>query len=601
MKKFILLLAFLPANLAFSQEIPSLQNIGNRKTSSLNGKWNYIVDLYETGYYNFHLDQYDRKMDFQMGAYYFNYHSPNKQDLVEYDFDKSPVMNIPGDWNSQTKDLFYYEGTVWFKRSFDYSLKAGKRLFLNFGAVNYKADVYLNGIKLGAHTGGFTSFSFEVSAIIKNKNNFLVVKVDNKRQKDAVPSTNTDWWNYGGITRDITLIETEEAFIEDYSIQLGKQDSTKINGYIRVNNARPQDSVMIRIPELNISYKSIIAADSLVNFEFSGRNIKYWTPGSPKLYRVLLQYNNQTLEDEVGFRTIATDGGKILLNGRLVFLKGICMHEENAKGGRGNSKEDALRLLSWAKELGCNYVRLAHYPHNENIIRLADKMGLLVWEEIPVYWTIDFKNPATYRNAETQLKDMIARDKNRAAVIIWSMANETPLSAERTKFITDLISVAREKDPTRLISAALLSESKDGIHTINDPLGAYIDLVAFNQYLGWYGGNLEDAEKIKWSSIYNKPLIVSEFGGDARQGLHGSKYDRWNEEFQEYLYIQNLKMIDKIPNLAGLSPWILVDFRSPRRLLPGIQDGYNRKGLISNEGKKKKAFWIMKKYYQNKP
>ncbi len=601
MTRLFHLLLLLAGNLAFSQETVSLQNIGNRKTSSLNGKWNYIVDPYETGFYNFHLDQYDTKKDFQMGAYYFNYHSPNKQDLVEYDFDKSPVMNIPGDWNSQAKDLFYYEGTVWFKKSFDYSLKAGKRLFLNFGAVNYKADVYLNGIKLGAHTGGFTSFSFEVSALIKSRNNFLVVKVDNKRQKDAVPSTNTDWWNYGGITRDITLIETEEAFIEDYSLQLEKQDTTSITGFVKVNNARANDSVIIRIPELGLIHRSVITTDSLIHFAFFSKKIKYWTPGNPKLYQVLLSYNNQVLEDKIGFRTIVTNGGKILLNGQPLFLKGICMHEENARGGRGNSKEDALRLLTWAKELGCNYVRLAHYPHNENIIRLADKMGLLVWEEIPVYWSINFKNAATYQNAENQLKDMIARDKNRAAVIIWSMANETPLSAERTKFITDLITVARNKDPYRLISAALLSESKDGIHTINDPLGAYIDLVAFNQYLGWYGGNLEDAEKIKWSSIYDKPLIVSEFGGDARQGLHGSKYDRWNEEFQEYLYIQNLKMIDKIPNLAGLSPWILVDFRSPRRLLPGIQDGYNRKGLISNEGKKKKAFWIMKKYYGSKP
>ncbi|MBI3138838.1 MAG: beta-glucuronidase [Sphingobacteriales bacterium] len=600
MSRLILLLMLLTGYQSFSQENLSIQNIGNRKTYSLNGKWNYIVDPYETGYYNFHLDQYDTRKDFQMGAYYFNYHSPNKQDLVEYDFDKSPVMNIPGDWNSQAKDLFYYEGTVWFKKSFDYSLKAGKRLFLNFGAVNYKTDVYLNGIKLGAHTGGFTSFGFEVSALIKSSNNFLVVKVDNKRQKDAVPSTNTDWWNYGGITRDVTLVETEDTFIEDYSIQLDKQDTTKITGFVKVNNARPNDSVTIKIPELHLFYKTNLTTDSIINFEFFGKNIKYWTPGEPKLYQVLLSYNSQVLEDKIGFRTIATRSGKILLNGQPVFLKGICIHEENARGGRGNSKEDALRLLTWAKELGCNYVRLAHYPHNENIVRLADKMGLLVWEEIPVYWSINFKNPATYQNAENQLKDMITRDKNRASVIIWSMANETPLSAERTKFITDLISVAREKDPTRLISAALLSESKDGIHTINDPLGAYIDLVAFNQYLGWYGGNLEDAEKIKWTSIYDKPLIVSEFGGDAKQGLHGNKYDRWNEEFQEYLYIQNLKMIDKIPNLAGLSPWILVDFRSPRRLLPGIQDGYNRKGLISNEGKKKKAFWIMKKYYGNK-
>ena len=276
------------------------------------------------------------------------------------------------------------------------------------------------------------------------------------------------------------------------------------------------------------------------------------------------------------------------------------MHEENSKGGRGNSKEDALRLLIWAKELGCNFVRLAHYPHNENMVRLADEMGLMVWEEIPVYWTIDFNNQSTYKNAENQLSEAMNRDKNRAGIIIWSMANETPLSDTRTQFISNLVDYTRKNDSTRLIAAALLSEGKNGINTINDPLAEKLDVIAFNQYHGWYGGNIEEAENIKWSSKYNKPMIVSEFGGDAKQGLHGDRKERWNEEYQEYLYIQNLKMIDKIPNLAGISPWILVDFRSPKRVLPGIQDGYNRKGLISNDGEKKKAFWVMKEYYKTK-
>jgi beta-glucuronidase len=600
MIKPIILFLLLSVNNAFSQQPLSIQNTMNRQLTSLNGQWNYIIDPYETGYYNFHSEPYDVKSNFQMGAYYNNYHSPNKQDLVEYDFDKSPVMNIPNDWNSQAKALLYYEGTVWFKKSFNYNVKENKRLFLYFGAVNYKADVYLNGIKLGTHIGGFTSFSFEVTSIIKKENNFLVVKADNKRQKDAVPTTNTDWWNYGGITRDVDLVEVDKAFIEDYSIQLEKQNNNMIKGIVKINHADPGDVVTIKIPELNITLNEKTDSNSIAHFSIASKTISYWTPGNPKLYEVVLSYNNQILKDNIGFRTIATDEGKIILNGKPLFLKGICMHEENATGGRANTMADAIRLLTWAKELGCNYVRLAHYPHNENIIRLADELGLLVWEEIPVYWTIDFKNATTYENAATQLTEMIERDKNRACVIIWSMANETPISAERTLFISNLIKAAREKDPTRLISAALLTENKNGVNRVDDSLGEYLDVIAFNQYLGWYGGNLEDAEKITWASKYNKPLVVSEFGGDAKQGLHGDKTERWNEEFQEYLYLQNLKMIDHIPNLAGLSPWILVDFRSPRRMLPGIQDGYNRKGLISNEGKKKKAFWVMKAYYKNK-
>jgi len=599
-KVFIPTFILILANIAFSQTNTPLQNIANRQSTSLNGKWNYIIDPYETGFYSFHLDEYDKRKGFQMGAYFNNYHSPNKQDLVEYDFDKSPQMDIPNDWNTQAKELFYYEGTVWFKKSFDYSLPKGKRLFLNFGAVNYKADVYLNGTKLGTHTGGFTSFTFEVSGLIKEKNNFVVVKVDNKRQKEGIPTTNTDWWNYGGITRDVQLIEEEQSFIEDYNFQIDKNEPTKITGFVKLNQAKSNENVSIKIPELNIFANQKINEKGEVNFRFNTSTISYWSPENPKLYDVIIVYNKQVIKDKIGFRTIETKDGKIYLNKKPIFLKGVSMHEESAKGGRGNSKQDALRLLNWAKEMGCNYVRLAHYPHHENMVRLADEMGILVWEEIPVYWTIDFKNLTTYQNAENQLQEMIFRDKNRASVIIWSMANETPISEARTKFIADLVAVTRKTDSSRLVSAALLSGNKNGVNTIDDPLGEYLDLIAFNQYLGWYGGNLEDAETIRWTSKYNKPWIVSEFGGDAKQGLHGDKKDRWNEEYQEYLYLQNLKMIDNMPNLAGLSPWILVDFRSPRRNLPEIQDGYNRKGLISNDGQKKKAFWVMRDYYKEK-
>jgi len=595
MKKLIPLLLFTSACIGQAQNL--ISNVVNRNTTSLNGVWNYIIDPYETGFYSFHHDQYDKQQKPSNAAFFNNYHAVNKQELVEYDFDKSPKINIPGDWNSQVPELKYYEGNVWFKKSFDYDLKEKKRLFVYLGAINYKSDVYLNGKKLGSHEGGFTPFNFEVTSIVKPKDNFLVIKVDNTRHKEDVPTTNTDWWNYGGITRDVTLIEENESFVEDYNFQLKKGNATLIAGFVKINNFNSaQNTVNISIPELKINYKGKIGPDGIINFDIPAKNISYWSPDNPKLYDVTIDYNGQKLKDNIGFRTIETQEDKILLNGKQIFLRGISIHEENAKGGRANSEEDALRLLNWAKELGCNYVRLAHYPHNENIIREADKMGLMVWEEIPVYWTVEFTNKDTYKNAEDQLTATITRDKNRACIIIWSMANETPISDARNTFIKSLVDHTKSLDNTRLISAALLTKNE----TINDEIGQYLDIISFNQYLGWYGGNLEDAEKIVWKTKYNKPVIVSEFGGDAKQGLHGEKNERWTEEYQEYLYIQNLKMIEKIPHLSGLSPWILVDFRSPKRLLPGIQDGYNRKGLISNDGDKKKAFYIMQDWYAKK-
>ncbi|UPZ14995.1 glycoside hydrolase family 2 protein [Flavobacterium humidisoli] len=595
MKRLLTTLLLIYSFLGFAQNL--ISNVPNRNITSLNGVWNYIIDPYQTGFYSFHLDQYDKQEKPAKGAFFTNYHAQNKQELVEYDFDKSPTITIPGDWNSQVTELKYYEGNVWFKKSFDYNLAANKRLFLYLGAINYKADVYLNGKKLGTHEGGFTPFNYEVTSIVQPKDNYLVIKVDNTRHKEDVPTVNTDWWNYGGITRDVTLIEEESSFVEDYNIQLKKGNANVISGFIKINNLEAsKNQVSIAIPELKISYKGKADNNGILNFEIPAKKISYWSPENPKLYDVTVNFNGQKLNDKIGFRTIETQGDKILLNGKPVFLRGISIHEENAKGGRANSEEDALRLLNWAKELGCNYVRLAHYPHNENMVREADKMGLMVWEEIPVYWTVEFTNKNTYQNAQDQLTAAITRDKNRASIVIWSMANETPVSDARNAFITNLVNHTKSLDNTRLISAALLTHNGK----IDDEIGKSLDIIAFNQYLGWYGGNLENAEKTFWTTPYNKPVFVSEFGGDAKAGFHGEKNERWTEEYQEYLYIQNLKMIEKIPHLSGTSPWILVDFRSPKRLLPGIQDGYNRKGLISNDGEKKKAFYIMQDWYAKK-
>jgi beta-glucuronidase len=304
-------------------------------------------------------------------------------------------------------------------------------------------------------------------------------------------------------------------------------------------------------------------------------------------------------------KLIQTTGAAILVNGAAIFLKGISIHEESPiRGGRGHSIEDAKQLLTWAQELGCNYVRLAHYPHNEHMLRLADQMGILVWEENPVYWTISWENEQTFLNAKNQLAEVIDRDKNRASVIIWSMANETPTSAARNSFLTRLATYTREKDPTRLISAALEQSDYRGnplVRTISDPFAEVVDILSFNQYIGWYDGGIEKCQTISWKIDANKPVLISEFGAGAKFGLHGEKDARWTEEYQEYLYQETLKMIDQIEQLKGVSPWILVDFRSPRRVLPEIQDGWNRKGLISEDGRKKKAFSVLKNYYDNKP
>ncbi len=582
----------------------ALMHASARQVLSLNGDWHVIVDPYDNGYFNYRLEPYDAAKNPTSG-YFLDKQPASPSDLIEYNFDRSPTLKVPGDWNSQDDKLFYYEGSVWYRRLFDYTPRAtDSRQFIHFGGANYEADVYLNGRKLGRHVGGFTPFQFEVTGQLRPTGNSVVVRVNNQRHPEGVPTVNTDWWNYGGLTRDVMLLEAPATHIRDYSVQLQRGASRHVTGYVQLDGSSLARNVRIEIPELKIS--TAVATDSsgraALDFELPG--VALWSPEHPQLYEVIFSAGADRITEKIGFRTIETRGTDILLNGRPVFLRGICLHEENPlRGARATSAEDDRLVLTWAKELGCNFIRLAHYPHNEAMARLADEMGLLLWEEVPVYWTIHWEDPATYANAANQLTELIARDRNRASVIIWSMANETPVSPARTAFLKKEVALARQLDPSRLISAAMERRSDPAdpaTNIVEDPLAEVTDIVSFNEYIGWYAGLPDDCPKARWVVNYNKPVLVSEFGADARQGMHGDRLARFTEEFQEDVYRQTLPMLDKIPQLRGITPWILCDFRSPRRPLAGIQDGWNRKGLVGENGMKKKAFFILQDYYAKK-
>ena len=581
-----------PTTLA-AGSLPLIQNVNAYESMSLNGEWNYIVDVQEEGYY-------DYRMKPTRWGFFQNAKPQRPEDLIEYDFDKSPVMQIPGDWNTQDERLFFYEGTVWFKKSFQAVPMSDCRTLLYFGAVNYDCRVWVNGKEAGHHVGGFTPFNFDISDLLREGENVVIVKVDNKRHAEDVPTQIFDWWNYGGITRDVKLVKVSPVYLEDYNLQLTSLEGRQISFSVKLNKPEANHTVTLTIPELKIKKTLTTAADGTAAISMKAKP-QLWSPENPKRYQVEITLDNSTIADSIGFRKIETRGKQILLNGQPIFLKGISIHEEKPNGGgRANSPEDARTLLSWAKELGCNFVRLAHYPHNEYMVREAERMGILVWSEIPCYWTIAWTNPATLDNARQQLTDMIRRDHNRANVIIWSIANETPHSAERDTFLGTLAKHARSLDDTRLISMAMeVTGASNYVNRLNDNMNEYVDVVSFNQYIGWYR-DVNDAPKMTWEIPYNKPVIISEFGGGARYGYHGAKNQRWTEEFQENLYRENTAMLDKIDGLSGTTPWILKDFRSPRRVLPGVQDYYNRKGLFSDKGERKLAFYVLQQWYEGK-
>ncbi len=614
---------------------PLLGSVRNRKVTSLNGQWHYIVDQLGVG---------DASPLLRGGV--GEDASYTASELLEYSFAGGDTLQVPGDWNSQHDTLFWYRGIVWYQRDFDYQLAQGRRLFLYFGGANYAKDVYLNGTLIARHKGGFTPFNTEITDYLRAGSNSIVVKVDSNSGPAEVPTEYNDWLNYGGITRDVMLVETPSAFIGNFKLQLARGSRETLQGWVQLHDGAPGQAVRLRIPEAEVDKTFRVDAKGRANIRFDAELI-LWSPQNPQLYDIEWSTEQDTLSDQVGFRSIETDGEDIVLNGEPVFLRGISLHEESLLGpGRAHSEAHAQAVIDRLQGLNANFVRLAHYPHNEHMVRAADRAGILVWAELPVYHNISFANPCTLVSAKKQYSELIARDQNRAAVILWSLGNETPESPARDAFFESMAEHVRGQDDTRLLTAALLgfggmeavgkyigtliaaersklvaffTDPDPVTMTIDDPLGDLVDVIGYNEYLGWYmSGMITDAlvargmdvteaqvrelmltEMVKFSigTDFGKPLVISEFGAGAKQGLRGGPLDVWSEDYQARVYQQQLKMLENSGALRGISPWILKDFRAPYRLNTDKQDYWNRKGLLSEQGREKLAFKLLSDYY----
>jgi beta-glucuronidase len=606
---------------------PLIAHARGRAGTSLNGTWQAVIDPYARGDLG------------GLAARAVEASSPS--DHSEFSFENGLTLGVPGDWNTQDPRLFFYQGVVWYKRTFEHAppkdAGAGRRTFLWFGAANYRASVYLNGLLLGRHEGGFTPFNFEVTDRLRTGENLLVVRVDSELRADDVPTPLTDWQNYGGLTRDVLLLDLPARFIRDWQIALDPRDAERIRGWVQLDHAAASQAVTVRIPELELEVETVTDGAGRAALDAEARPQR-WSPESPRLYDVEIEAGEDRVRERIGFRQVAVRGAEILLNGRPIFLRGISIHEEAPReGGRAHSRAHAEELLGWVKELNANFVRLAHYPHDEHMARLADELGLLVWEEIPVYWSVDFASPIAQERARRQLAELIARDRNRASVILWSIANETPNSDERQRFLAELAAFVRGEDDTRLVTAALMTspeelgdfflrsyvpallgfEPDEWEYRVSDPLADVVDVQALNEYFGWYYSGalglvgpfsshyarsvmIENMDRLRITSHSDKPLVISELGAGARAGLRADEdaLAVFSEDYQALVYRRQIDMLRQQAGVAGLSPWILKDFRSPLRLYQGVQDYWNLKGLVSDDGRKKAAFGVLRDYYR---
>ena len=464
--------------------------------------------------------------------------------------------------------------------------------------------MWVNTKRVCDHEGGYTPFDCEVTSVLKPGANFVVIAVDATRRADGIPSTGIDWFNYGGLTRDVSLVTVPQEFIDDYDVHLVhgakfEAGNTDLEGYVHVLGAAPGSSISIEVPEAGARTTATTDVDGKASFRVKAAKLTLWSPATPKLYKVTLASGADRLTDDIGFRDIRVDGTRILLNGQAVFLQGANMHAEApVRGGRVDSDADVSTIFRYLKELNANFVRLAHYPHDERMEREADRDGIMVWSEIPNWQHIQFDNPEVYARDVVMLKEMIRRDRNKASVILWSVSNETPNNPVRTKFLTDLANEARALDPTRLITSAIIGPRAKGFDYVNERPAVRSARCRWDRTST--SGGTREMPRMRIRSIgrcRRSRSSCRSSGPRPSRGITVRSTSAGPRRQEAYVLQQQFVLLAKIPQLRGVTPWILVDFRSPTRNIPKLQDGYNRKGLIAEDGKKKLAFDTVRKAY----
>ena len=555
--------------------------MAGRRAQSLNGDWAFTLDLHFNGL---------RSKWFRMEP------KAPEQRPFPYDWDpfNSETTPVPSNWQMTDPRAYLFEGAGWYARSLDGAdYPAGQRHFLRIGAAAYECKVFLNGRYLGRHRGASTPFAVELTGHLRAGQNFLMLCVDNTRTLDRVPMRHTDWFNYGGIYREVDIVSTPPEVIRDLFVHLvpdGQFDKIRVE----IDCEGPHGQAHLAIPGLDIDQK-VTLTDGKAELILAAKP-ELWAPGNPRLYDVALTYGADRVTERIGFREIRCEGTTLLLNGKPIFLRGVSVHEDDEHLGKCMDEGDLRRRFAHARELGANFLRLAHYPHHERAAQMADELGLLLWEEVPVYWAIDFLNPATFDDAQNQLAELIRRDRNRASVVIWSVGNENPDSDARFSFMSRLVETARRLDPSRLVSAACMVDHR--ALRITDRLASVIDVIGINEYYGWYAPDYEELITIGANSRPDRPVIISETGADAvTPAMGGPASGLFSEAHMAEVYRRQIDILRRLDYVRGISPRILYDFRAERRQ-NRWQKGWNRKGLIAQDKTtRKESFAILAAFY----
>ena len=523
---------------------------------------------------------------------------------------------VPASWNDQFEDGRDYLGGTWYQTSFDLPWgwdPARQHIRIRFGSVNYSAEVWLNGARLGAHEGGHLPFEFDLTPLVRREANKLVVCVEGELAPDRVPPGNVqpnpsdsfgntsfpntafDFFPFCGIHRPVLLYTIPSEGITDLTIV---SEIAGREGRVRVHlNRTDGDTVTAKF--------AIRGTDALAETTLAGEAAEVnlsipdallWSPSSPHLYELVVElarggstFDRYTLP--IGIRTIKVEGDQLLLNGQPIYLRGFGRHEDFPVTGRGLVPAVVVKDFALMKWMGANSFRTTHYPYSEEMMNLADRLGFLVIDETPAVGLF-FAEAGLDRRlvlCRQYIHELIARDKNHPSVILWSLANEPHSHGPAAKaFFRNLYDLAKTLDPTRPVTVVShLGLSEESFE--------FLDVLCLNRYYGWYtqSGQLEPAlqrlseELDALHERFRKPLIVSEFGADAMAGHHAQPPEMFSEEFQAELLTRYIELFKTKPYIVGEHIWNLCDFKTGQS--SHRMGSLNLKGIFTRDRRPKLA------------
>jgi len=534
---------------------------------------------------------------------------PDRKGFKEHWFKNFPESSVdivvPSCWNNEL-GLYEYEGLAWYATKFRCS---SENINLVFHAVTGQAEVYLDGIYLGGHYGGFTGFNFTVTGLAPGEHT-LVVAVDNTHDNmNTIPLSRVDWFHYGGIYRSVEVMELGDVWIKDHRIDYRLDDKLEnafLSVGITVEAFAPGKEVrMLKLYVYDTEvYRSEIEVRDCTELMIDNielKNVKLWDVGKPNLYSIRLEIGDDDVIERLGFRQIKAENGKIYLNGRELYLKGVNRHEEHPDWGFAVPLKLMKKDIDIIKNLGCNAIRGSHYPNSELFLDYLDQEGILFWEEIPMWGFPEepLKNPLILERGLKMHEEMVKRDYHHPCIIIWSMHNEIDTRTQAAYDLTKaFVRKVRSMDETRLLSYA-------SNHPLDDICYSLVDVISINKYCGWYGGEIESwdefienlKEKLDNENLSNKPLLITEFGAGAIYGDATFEAPKWTENYQEKLLKYTLELFHKDTRIQGSYIWQYADIRTSKEMAMGRPRSFNNKGIVNEYRKPKMAYWTVQKIY----